>query len=82
MQWPILVLTACRATAATAVMAGVGFATLGLVAETAGLAGQLARVALPLGVSVLVYCGVYVSLGGRELAILLGHGTTEHDRPA
>lgn len=77
--WPILAVTTGRTVLATVLMAAAGYGTLGLIPCGAGPVHKLVQVLLPLGVSVVVYCGVYGLLGGRELAILLGRGTVEDD---
>ena len=53
-------------------MAAAGYTTLGLITAADGLANELARVFLPLVVSLGVYSAAYWAFGGRELAMLLG----------
>jgi len=73
LYWRVLAATGARTVLATAVMAAAGYAVLRLISrtlDTTVLAGQLAQVLLPLGVSLAVYCGFYRLLGGRELGLL------------
>lgn len=77
MHWSMLGFTAARSLAATLGMALAGFAVLATLGEGDELTPRLLRVVLPLGVSVGVYGGLYVLLGGREPAILLGSAAAE-----
>ena len=52
------------------VMAAAGYGTLAAVPEGDGLSGRLIRVAVPMAVSMGVYCAVYSAVGGREIAML------------
>ncbi len=72
LAWSALAVTAGRTLLATLLMAAAGYGTLRLIPDGGGLIYQLARVLLPLGVSVAVYGGVYCLLRGREPAILFG----------
>ncbi len=64
LDWPILAATTGRTILATLLMAAAGYATLRQVAPAEGLINELARVFLPIGASVAVYCGTYRLLGG------------------
>lgn len=73
LAWPALGRTVLRTILATGLMAAAGYTALralwlGTPAE--GLIGELARVVLPLLISVAVYCASYRLLGGRELRLL------------
>jgi len=70
--WPVLAATAARTILATLLMAAAGYAALGWIAPAEGLTNQLARVLLPLGVSVAVFWGANWLLRGRELGMLVG----------
>jgi len=72
LDWSTLAVTAVRTVVCTGLMAAAGCAVLGRISPADGFAGELARVLLPLVVSVAVYCGAYQLLGGRELGILAG----------
>ncbi len=78
--WNVLAATALRTIVATLLMANVGYRTLWLLRQMApagGLPSQLARVLLPLLLSVAVYFAGYWLSRGRELAILFGRETVE-----
>jgi putative peptidoglycan lipid II flippase len=70
LDWPVLAATAARTILATTIMALAGYAALALLPSRSGLAGQVARVAVPLAVSLAVYLGAYRVLRGREPEIL------------
>ncbi|MHC4176830.1 MAG: murein biosynthesis integral membrane protein MurJ [Planctomycetota bacterium] len=78
--WTALAATAGRTVLCTLLMAAVGWATLyalGPPTATDGLIDKLARVLLPLLVSVAAYFASYWLSRGRELAILFGSGPAE-----
>ncbi|MBN2477457.1 MAG: murein biosynthesis integral membrane protein MurJ [Pirellulales bacterium] len=85
LHWRALALVVARTLPATLLMAAAGYTVLGLLPHfpEAGLLSRLARVSLPLGVSLAVYGMAYRLFGGRELGILLGRqaptGTSDND---
>ena len=76
--WSTLAATVMRTILATALMAAAGHAVLTRIAPTAGLANEFARVFAPLAIAVVVYCGAYWLLRGRELGMLVG-GVSDAD---
>ena len=75
--WPLLAGTLARTLLATLLMAATGYATLWSISPAPGLGNELARVFLPLVVSMAAYFVVYRSLGGREIGMLLGGQESE-----
>ena len=76
--WPELATAAARTVLCTLLMAAAGYATLYLLRLSTpadGLLSELARVLLPLLVSVAVYFTSYWLSRGRELAILFGRAS-------
>jgi len=76
-DWRALGANVGRTLAASGLMAAAGLAALGSIAPAPGLANELARVFVPIAVSVAVYWATYRLLGGRELGMLL-RGVGEH----
>ena len=74
LDWAALVATAARTIAATIVMALAGYGAMAFMPSVAGFAGQIARVVVPLGVSLAAYVGAYRVLGGREPGMLWQRG--------
>ncbi|HLA84568.1 MAG TPA: murein biosynthesis integral membrane protein MurJ [Thermoguttaceae bacterium] len=72
LAWRALRTTCFRAVLATAVMAAVGWTALAMLPDGPSFAARLVRVAVPLALCGLVYCGVYHLTGGREISLLLG----------
>jgi len=70
-DWPALGAAAARTLAASGLMAVAGLAALRGIAPVPGLANELARVFVPIALSVAVYWGTYRLLGGRELGMVL-----------
>jgi putative peptidoglycan lipid II flippase len=78
--WTALAVTALRTLVCTLLMAAAGCTTLhllGLFAPAEGLTGELARVLLPLLLSMAVYLASYSLSRGREVAILFGAEVVE-----
>jgi len=71
LDWPALARTTARTVPSTLLMAVAGYTTLAMITRANGLASELARVFLPLLVSMCVYFAAYRALGGRELDMLL-----------
>ncbi len=71
LDWPVLGATTLRTALATAVMAAAGYGVLRAIRPAEGLPGELARVLVPLVVSVAVFLVTHRLAGGRELRILV-----------
>lgn len=67
LDWRAMAATTARTVLATLVMAQAGYAVLDRLPATAGVTNELARVLVPLVVSVAAFFAIYAILGWREL---------------
>jgi putative peptidoglycan lipid II flippase len=77
LDWRQLSLTVGRTLVATALMAAAVVISLPWMPSGAPLMSQVLRVGVPLALGIVVYCGSYWLLGGRELSMLIGRQSGE-----